>query len=116
MRFLADEGVDGGIVKTLRDEGHDVRWTAEELEGQKDAVVLAAAVKDARILITEDKDFGELVFRQQLHHRGVVLIRVEGVANVRKGQIVAQAIREHESQLAGAFTVIQPATIRMRRV
>jgi predicted nuclease of predicted toxin-antitoxin system len=62
MRFLADEGVDGGIVKTLRDEGHDVRWTAEELEGQKDAVVLAAAVKDARILITEDKDFGELVF------------------------------------------------------
>jgi predicted nuclease of predicted toxin-antitoxin system len=64
MRFLADEGVDGSIVGAARDDGHDVRWMAEELEGTKDDVILEAAVRDARILITEDKDFGELVYRQ----------------------------------------------------
>ena len=56
----------------------------------------------------------ELVFRQRLHHRGVVLVRVDGITNERKGRIVAQAIGEHQAQLAGAFTVIQHATIRIR--
>lgn len=65
MRFLADEGVDGLIVDTVRDDGHDVRWMAEELGGTNDSVVLEAEVRDARILITEDKDFGELVYRQR---------------------------------------------------
>jgi predicted nuclease of predicted toxin-antitoxin system len=87
---------------------------AEVLEGSTDDVVLDSAARDARILITEDKDFGELVFRQRLHHRGVVLVRVDGIANDRKGRIVAQAIREYEAQFAGAFTVIQHATIRIR--
>jgi rRNA-processing protein FCF1 len=78
MRFLADEGVDAAIVSAIRSEGHDVRWMAEELEGTTDDIVLEAAARDARILITEDKDFGELVFRQRLHHRGVVLMHDEG--------------------------------------
>jgi predicted nuclease of predicted toxin-antitoxin system len=114
MRFLADEGVDAAIVSAIRSDGHDVRWMAEELEGSTDDVVLDSAARDARILITEDKDFGELVFRQRLHHRGVVLVRVDGIANDRKGRIVAQAIREYEAQFTGAFTVIQHATIRIR--
>ncbi|MFM8434165.1 MAG: DUF5615 family PIN-like protein, partial [Planctomycetia bacterium] len=101
MRFLADEGVDGAIVGGLRSDGHDVRWMAEEPGGTKDNVVLGAAVGDARILITEDKDFGELVYRQRLHHRGVVLVRVDGISNDNKGCIVARAIREHEVELPG---------------
>lgn len=48
--------------------------------GAKDDDVLGAAVGDARILITEDKDFGELVYRRRLHHRGVVLVRVDGIS------------------------------------
>ena len=99
MRFLANEGVDGLIVAAVRDDGHDVRWMAEEVEGRKDSVVLEAAALDARILITEDKDFGELVYRQRLHHRGVVLVRVDGISNVEKSRIVAVAIREREADL-----------------
>ena len=115
MRFLADEGVDRLIVAALRDHRHDVRWIAEELEGIKDTVVLGEAVQDARVLITEDKDFGELVYRQRLHHGGVVLVRVAGVANVEKAAIVAEAIRRRGADLPGAFTVIQHSTIRIRR-
>lgn len=115
MRFLADEGVDGLVVAAVRNDRHDVRWMAEEPGGTKDSVVLEAAVLDARILITEDKDFGELVYRQRLHHRGVVLVRVDGISNDEKARIVACAIREHEADLPGAFTVIQHGTIRIRR-
>ena len=114
MRFLADEGVDAAIVSAIRSDGHAVRWMAEELEGSTDDVVLDTAVTDARILITEEKDFGELVFRQRLHHHGIVLVRVDGIANDRKGRIVAQAVSEYQAHLAGAFTVIQHATIRIR--
>ena len=83
MRFLADEGVDGLIVAFIRDDENDVRWMAEEVEGTKDKVVLDLAVRDARVLITEDKDFGELVDRQRLYHRGVVLVRVVGAWRLR---------------------------------
>jgi hypothetical protein len=78
MRFLADEGVDGMIVGSIRGDGHDVRWMAEEREG-------------------------------------AVLVRVDGISNEKKGRIVARAMREHESDLPGAFTVIQHGTIRIRR-
>ena len=115
MRLLADEGVDAAIVAGLRTDGHDVRWMAEELGGTKDPVILDAAVRDARVLITEDKDFGELVYRQRLHHRGVVLVRVDGISNAEKARLVTRAIREHETDLSGGFTVIQHGTIRIRR-
>ena len=49
MRFLADEGVDGTIVGSIRGNGHDVRWMAEELQGASDDVILEAAVQDARV-------------------------------------------------------------------
>lgn len=115
MRFLADEGVDRSIVDALRGDGHDVRWMAEELVGTKDDIILEAALRDARILITEDKDFGELVYRQRLHHRGVVLVRIDGISNAEKARIASRAIGEHETELPGGFTVIQHATIRIRR-
>ncbi|MEX0670140.1 MAG: DUF5615 family PIN-like protein [Pirellulales bacterium] len=74
--------MDGLIIDAVRDDRHDVRWMAEELGGTKDSIVLEAAVLDARILITKDKDFGELVYRQRRHHRGVVLVRVDGISNL----------------------------------
>ena len=59
---------------------------AEEVDGTKDSVILEAAVLDAIILITEDKDFGELVYRQRLHHRGVMLVRAKKVGGKKGGK------------------------------
>jgi len=115
MRFIADEGVDKAIVEALRGVGRDVRWIAEELQGAKDDAILDAAARDARLLITEDKDFGEFVYRQRLHHRGVILVRLDGISNLEKGRVVAQTVSAHETELSGAFTVIRHTTIRIRR-
>ena len=63
MKFIADECCDTGIVISLRREGHDVFYVLEEEPGLRDEVVLQRAYVERRILLTEDKDFGELVYR-----------------------------------------------------
>jgi hypothetical protein len=62
-----------------------------------------------------DKDFGELVFRQRRASSGVLLLRLAGVANAEKARITAIAVREHGGELLGAFTVVSPHQIRIRR-
>lgn len=66
------------------------------------------------ILVTRDKDFGELVFRQSLVARGVLLIRLAGVPMSSRKEMVLSAIREHGSEFEGAFSVLTPAGLRIR--
>ncbi len=65
--------------------------------------------------LTEDKDFGELAFRQRLVHHGVVLIRLSGLSNLTKAAIVAEALRDRGEELVNAFSVISPGLIRIRK-
>ncbi len=78
MRFLADESVDRQIVERLRQDGHDVAYVAEMSPGLVDETVLNQSREAARILITADKDFGELVFRRRQIAMGVLLVRLLG--------------------------------------
>ena len=79
MRFLADEGVDGVVVEVLRGSGFDVSYVAELAPGLPDPEVLAIASTEGRILITADKDFGELVVRRRQASQGVLLLRLPGM-------------------------------------
>src|SRR5687768_2663010 len=102
MKFLADEGVDRQIVDMLRAAGHTVQYVAEMESGIADDLVLNRANEQGALLITEDKDFGELVFRQALVHHGVTLVRLHGLSSEAKAQIVADAIAQHGSELPSA--------------
>ena len=115
MNLVCDEGVERPIVEHLREQGHHVLYIAELDPGIRDQEVLARAAELDAPLITTDKDFGELVFRQQLTSAGVVLLRLTGLSNTIKATTVAAAIRDHETELAGSFTVIVPGHIRIRR-
>ena len=87
MNFVADEDVDGPIVEHLRQAGHRIWYVAEMASGATDDVVLAIAREQEALLLTADKGFGEMVFRQQLLTIGVVLVRLEGLTPVRKAMI-----------------------------
>ena len=78
MNLIADEGVDKPIVDTLRQVGFDVLYVLETHRGADDDVVLSLANNSQRVLLTQYKDFGELVYRLKQAHFGVVLIRLEG--------------------------------------
>ncbi len=115
MNFLADESIDQPIVKRLRGYGHRVWYVAEMDPGISDDMVLDLANRHKALLLTADKDFGELVFRQKRSTQGVLLIRLAGLSAARKADVVAVAVAEHQTELTQAFAVIEPGYIRIRR-
>ncbi len=115
MNLLADESVDRQTVERLRQEGHEVLYIAEMEPGVTDEVVLATANERGALLLTADKDFGELIFRQRLVSSGVVLVRLAGLPTETRASLVADAVRSHEGELLRAFSVISPGMVRIRR-
>ncbi|MBU4139613.1 MAG: DUF5615 family PIN-like protein [Euryarchaeota archaeon] len=114
MNFMADENIDRQIVEHLRREGHNVQYVAETDAGITDDEVLDMANREGVLLLTADKDFGELVFRQKQVNSGVILIRLAGFSPMRKAEIVVTSINKHTTELLHAFTVITRGTIRIR--
>jgi len=113
--LVANEGVDRPVVERLRQDDHDVVYVAELSPSITDEEILQLANARSSVLLTADKDFGELVFRQSLVHAGVLLLRLAGLANATKAEIVAEVCRDRAGELTGAFSVISPGQVRIRR-
>jgi predicted nuclease of predicted toxin-antitoxin system len=116
MNLLADESVDRQVVERLRQGGHKVLYVAESEPGIPDDLVLARANGMTALLLTADKDFGELVFREGLlSSGGVVLIRLAGLSAERKAEIVSVAFSGRGAEFSHCFSVISPGRIRVSR-
>jgi len=113
LSLLADENVDRQIVALLRRDGHEVLYVAELDPGINDDEVLRYAKERHALLLTADKDFGELVYRQRRLTEGVVLFRLVGLPSEKKAELIAAAIRTHVDELSRAFTVISPGMVRI---
>ena len=113
MRFLADESCDFSVVRSLRADGHDVVAIADVLPASDDALVMDLARREQRILLTEDKDFGQLVYANMQPSAGVIFIRYP--ANNRKTlpDAVVKLIKEAQSRLEGRFIVLSPGRTRI---
>src|SRR5438105_3392271 len=106
MNLIADESVDRQIVDRLRQDGYDILYIAELEPGISDKSVFDRANENAALLITADKDFGEIVFREnRLISDGVVLIRLAGLSPDKKAEIVSDTLREHETESQHHFSV-----------
>lgn len=112
MRVLANENVSGDIVQALRNFGHDVLWIRTDAPGSSDEVVLARAQTEDRLLLTFDKDFGELAFRFGLPISGVILLRLSASSPTRLTQVVMAALTSREDW-AGMFSVVEEGRVRM---
>ena len=115
MRLVADESLDHPIVERLRMDGHEVVSVIETAPGMTDEEVLAMARARGAVLLTADKDFGELVHRQRRLATGVILVRLAGVSAPGKQAAVSRVIADHEQELRGAFTVVSPGMVRIRK-
>ena len=112
MRFLADENLAGYMVEAMRRLGHDVTWVRTDAPGSTDQQVLARAEAERRVLVTADKDFGELAFRSRLPAAsGIVLLRLRGAPGSRTAALVAAI--EARSDWANQFAVVTNDRIRM---
>ncbi len=114
MNLLADESVARPIVERLRADGHTVGSIGEFARGDPDTQVLVHSVSEACPLLTEDKDFGELVCRFEAEHRGVVLIRIGKLSRAARLELISRVVRDHGHEFAGRITVVTPSGIRTR--
>jgi predicted nuclease of predicted toxin-antitoxin system len=114
VKFIADENIDKPIVETLRKSGYIVLYVLEMEPGITDEQVILRANKEGALLLTSDRDFGEIVFRQGRTIHGVILTRLAGLPIQKKSEIVLKAIRKYEKDLYGNFIVINPNLIRIR--
>jgi predicted nuclease of predicted toxin-antitoxin system len=97
MRILANENLPGGVIASLRLNGHDVVWIREDLPGSSDIQVLERAQTENRILITFDKDFGELAFRSGLPANcGIILFRISTPSSEHIADVVVAALNQRD--------------------
>jgi predicted nuclease of predicted toxin-antitoxin system len=104
------------VALALRDAGHDVKAVADLLPGASDQTVLEFAALEARILITKDKDFGELVFRFHAQSLGVILLRFPPAVRASVPATVVRTVALLSSELSTSFTVLTPSGPRLARL
>jgi predicted nuclease of predicted toxin-antitoxin system len=115
VRWLADECIDAALVKHLRERGHDVVYMAEIARAADDADVMARARAEGRLLLTEDKDFGDLVFRRGAQVPGMVLLRLDPAMHaLKRRRLDAAMTRFAEEGLQGRYTIIEAGRFRSR--
>lgn len=116
MRFLADESCDFAVVRDLRAAGHDVLAVAEIARGAKDVEVMRLARDERRALLTEDKDFGQLVYAGGQAGAGVVLLRFPAPARAQAPAAVIELVSKFGERLATSFVVLEPGRARIGSV
>jgi predicted nuclease of predicted toxin-antitoxin system len=116
MRWLADECVHAPVVAGLRAAGHDVIYAAETSQQTKDSNLVEEALRTRRILLTEDKDFGDLAFGEKREVPGIVLLRIPPARRSMKWARLKTAIELHDDKLCRSFTVVEEHRIRCQSI
>ena len=115
MLFLADESCDFAVVRALRAAHHDVLAVVELLPGAEDTLVIREACERGRVLLTEDRDFGRLVFAGNRETSGVIYLRYPATARGAMAWAVVDFVSRHCGGLVGNFVVLQPGRSRVSR-
>ena len=115
MNFIVDECTGAAVAQHLRAAGHDVVVVAESMGQADDQTILDKAFVEKRILITNDKDFGELVFRQGFLHHGVLLLRLQDDSSANRVRVGKAVLGQYGDLLKMNFIVATETQVRVRR-
>ncbi len=114
MKFLADECCDAELVEALRSDGHDVFYVQETMAGAPDDEILKLAFDQERLLLTEDKDFGELVYRLRMPAHGIILLRFNVPDESQRIPRIRELLENAPARLSGNFVVLELQKTRLR--
>jgi predicted nuclease of predicted toxin-antitoxin system len=113
MRFLVDECTGSNVARFLRDKNFEVFSVFDEARGMTDDEVLTKAFVENWILITNDKDFGEMIFRQRRRHHGVIFLRLDDERAVVKIQVLDKLLENYAEKLPDQFVTVTETKIRI---
>ena len=109
-----DESTGIAVVKYLRSAGHDVLAVAEAMPQADDWDILARTIAEGRILVTNDKDFGELIFRSGQDLHGTLLLRLHDESPTNRVRVIKTILEQYADRLTGHFTVVTESGVRIR--
>lgn len=115
LRFLIDVSAGGGIEKYLREKGYDTKAVRDIDPRMEDEDIIGIAVSEGRMVVTMDKDFGELVYRCSMRHSGILLLRLEDETGTEKLRVVIHIMENYSSQIKDCFCVFQNERLRIRK-
>ena len=115
MRFLVDECTGPAVADWLRNNGHEVYSVFDENRGMADDDVIRKALLENWILITNDKDFGDKVFRDGRIHKGIILLRLEDETADSKIRILSSLLRNYINRLPDTFIVVTEKQVRFAK-
>ncbi len=115
MRFIVDECTGPAVALWLRAQGHEVFSVFDEARGMDDDAVISKAYDESWVLITNDKDFGEKVYRERRLHHGVILLRLEDERADNKINVLTRLLEGYANNLAGKFVVVTETHVRFAR-
>ncbi|CAN5549477.1 hypothetical protein BH10ACI1_BH10ACI1_34670 [soil metagenome] len=113
MRFLVDECTGSKVADWLRDENHEVFSVFDEARGISDDEVLTKASDENWILITNDKDFGEMIFREQRVHHGIIFLWLDDERAANKIKVLEQLIENYAEKLPEKFVTVTETKVRI---
>ena len=116
MRFIVDECTGPAVAKWLREKSHEVFSVYDEARGMDDDAVLSKAATENWILITNDKDFGEKIFRDNRTHHGTILLRLDDERALSQIVAIEKLLQLHANQLTGRFVVVTKSRVRFANV
>ncbi len=117
MRFLANENFPFPSIKLLRENGYEVLSVSEELSGASDEVVLQKAVDENLIILTFDRDYGELIFKYQREQPpAVIYFRLKGQTPNDAGKLLLEKLMVEQLEPENRFTVIDETSVRQRKL
>jgi predicted nuclease of predicted toxin-antitoxin system len=114
-RLLLDENLGGKVADILRMKGYDAKSILEYMRGAKDSAILAQAQKEKRIIVTLDRDFGALVFRDSKEHLGILFLRLQRESSDSICMVLLNVLTQHGDKLQGRFTTASEYRIRIRK-
>ena len=115
MRFLVDECTGPAVAEWLQAQGHEVFSVYDSARGMDDDDIVQKAFEENWILITNDKDFGEQVYRERKPHHGIVLLRLEDERAKSKIEVLKRLLKSHSDRLPGQFTVVTEKSVRFAK-
>jgi predicted nuclease of predicted toxin-antitoxin system len=114
VSFIADECFSGPLLRALRIAGYDVSRSAETLPAAPDQAVLALALTQGRVMLTEDTDFGELTVRLGLPTYGIIRVDLRLLSRSDREARIVAAVRALGDRVIGALVTVEPARTRLR--
>jgi predicted nuclease of predicted toxin-antitoxin system len=115
LKFLVDVGVGKIVEQWLSQNGYDMEAVRDISATMSDDEILGIAVAEKRLVITMDKDFGELVYNSRLPHSGVLLLRLDEATGEEKVGVIKGVLLQHSNVLASHFCVYQNGRLRIKK-